>query len=118
MISDEETYYGDEEKYLRELVGNLVSKMNEKVSERTIQYEDITFKLPFSPFRESMTAEPLCSYFNTEDCIELFTFVYNKEIEEYSNTKKLFEDYPHITKEFLGSDTAFNVQQLQKAHKS
>ena len=65
-----------------------------------------------------MTTEPLTTFFSTEDCIQLFTFLYNKDIDAYSDTEQLFLDFPHITKEFLGSNTESNRKVLKEAHQN
>ena len=117
IISDEEEFLKDEENYLVEVIGKLIDAMNEKVSERTIQYDDILFKLPIGTFQSTMTNEPLINYFSTEDCLEIFTFMYNKDIEEYSDTDQLFRDFPHITEEFLGSASKKNVTTLKRVHR-
>ena len=116
IISDEDSYNENEQGYLSMLVGNLVKSMNHQVSERTTQFEDIEFKVPLTPHTVTMTKEPLSNFFTTEDCTQLFTFIYSKDIEAYSNTEQLFVDYPHITKEFLGSDTENNRKLLKRAH--
>jgi len=116
IIPDEEEYNQNEGEYLNTLVGNLVEKMNNRVSERLMQYESITFKLPVSPLVVTMTNEPLPNFFCKDDCLQLFTFLYNKDIEEYSDTEQLFVDFPHITNEFLGSNTESNKKLLMKAH--
>ena len=116
IVPDEEEYYEDEEKYLKELCGSLVANMNEHVQGRQIQYEDIVFKVPKAPFQDTITKEPLSNFLLKEDCLELFSFIYDKDIEEYSNIDKLFSDYPHIVKEFLGSDSKVNRTTLRVAH--
>ena len=102
---------------MRELIGNLMKSMNKKVSERVKQFESICFKAPLTPYVVSMTKEPLSNFFVTDDCLQLFTFLYDKDIDAYSDTDQLFVDFPHITKEFLGADTENNKNLLKKAHR-
>lgn len=117
IISDEDDYNNRKEGYLSELVGNLVKNMNEKASQRTMQFQNIVFKMPITPLLGTMKTEPLSNFFTTEDCLQLFIFLYNKEIEDYADTEQLFVDFPHITKEFLGSDSKSNRELLKEAHK-
>ena len=118
IISNEDDYNSNQEAYLSELVGNLVQNMNARVDQRITQYESICFKVPLTPHAISMTTEPLTTLFSTEDCIQLFTFLYNKDIDAYSDTEQLFLDFPHITKEFLGSNTESNRKVLKEAHQN
>ena len=118
IIADEDDYDSNQEAYLADLVGNLVENMNARVNQRVTQYESICFKVPLTPHSVTMTNEPLSNFFSTEDCIQLFTFLYNKDIDAYSDTKQLFADFPHITKEFLGSNTESNRKLLKQAHQS
>ena len=117
IIPDLDEYEKNEESYLRGLIGNLIDNLNERVSKRTTQYEHICFKNPLIPFKAKMTKEPLSSIFMLEDCLQLFNFIYSSDIEQFSNTDAIFDDFPHITKEFLGADTASNKNTLKRSHK-
>lgn len=114
IISDEEEYNKDEESYLRNLTDNLVKNMNNLVEKRATQFEDIVFKVPKAPFMETMTKEPLSNFLSKEDCLELFSFVYDKDVPEYANVDHLLSEFPHITKEFLGNDSKQNRDVLKK----
>ena len=48
------------------------------------------FKTSLSPFVETMTSESLMRILFQDDTIEIFSFVYDKEIPECSNIEQLF----------------------------
>ena len=116
IIPDEEEYNKNEELYLKNLLTGLVESLNKRVSERFTQYESICFKVSTVPIVSTLTHEVLTNFFSTEDCLQLFCFLYSKDIEEYSNTEQLFVDFPHITEEFLGANTDKNRKTLKSAH--
>ena len=116
IMPDEEEYSKDEEKYLRKVIEHLVETMNAHVEKRSVQFEKILFKTSLSPFVETMTTESLSKFLFQEDALELFSFVYDKEIPEYSNIEQLLKDFPHIPTEFLGSDSKGNIELLMKVH--
>lgn len=118
IIPDEDEYNKNEELYLNTLLSNLVASLNKRVCERITQYESICFKLPTVPIVETLTHEVLPNFFSREDCLQLFCFLYSKDIEEYCNTEQLFVDFPHITEEFIGANTDKNRKTLRSAHQT
>lgn len=117
IVPDEEEFTKDKEGYLRTLLSKLIEKINERAAAREIKYENVLFKLPRSSIVDhSMSTEPLINIFSQEDCLDLFSFVYDKSDEDYSDTDTLFVDFPHITEEFLGKDTERNRTLLKNAH--
>lgn len=118
IIADEEEYNNDEESYLKTLITKLVESLNTRLSERKVHYETIEFKVPTVPFEETMTSKALPTFFSTEDCFQLFNFLYSKDIKAYADTEQLFLDFPHITEEFLGENTEKNKETLMKVHQN
>lgn len=116
IVPNEDEFGKDMEAYLRRLLSKLVDKLNERAASRAIKYENVLFKVPKSKIVNNMTTDSLISYFPEEDCLDLFSFVYDKRDEDYADTDKLLSDYPHITKEFLGTDTANNRLLLKRSH--
>ena len=115
VISDEDEYNKDKEAYLKKKLGDLIEGMNAKVNERSVQYESFTFKLPRTTILESITTETLANFLEREDCLDLFAFVYDKDVKEYADIKSLLNDFPHIPEEFLGSNTEADKKALKGA---
>ena len=116
IVSDEDEYCKNEEAYLKNILDPLIKHMNEKVSERQIQYESLTFKLPRGgSILETATTESLANILEKEECLDLFAFVYDKEVKEYADIDTLLQDFPHIPNEFLGSNTEADITTLKGA---
>ena len=82
LIPDEDEYNINGEKYFRNLLTPFIESINAKVSERTLKYEEVTFKLPKGSIVEGLKHQNRCPTFSRKmTALSYSTLFITKELK-------------------------------------